>query len=220
VTRWAAPWLRRVPLADVRRASGYPERLHERCIDQDTHERRLAELAAAERERDEARAEADRLLAELHRLADVEDRLVAAGDRFRTEAERLRAELERVSASPTAYRDLRGNVVVDWPDGAQSCLVAREVLLAVVDERTALRTALDDTCAILDGSGAEVKRLRELLAEVLPYAVAGAHALDAWEPYGDYDDADEGAEWNRLCEGAGAMLERLRGPIRREAGLS
>jgi hypothetical protein len=72
-----------VALDDVRRATGCPERLHADCVDQDTHGRRLAELAAAERERGEARAEVERLGYVLRtRIGDLERLLAEALDRW------------------------------------------------------------------------------------------------------------------------------------------
>jgi hypothetical protein len=53
---------------------------------------------------------------------------------------------------------------------------------------------------------AEARHLRAQVAELLPYASAGADALDSWEPYGDVD----GAAYTVLQEGADAMLDRIR----------
>ena len=64
----------------------------------------------------------------------------------------------------------------------------------------------------------ENAQLRALLAEVIPYAIAGAAALDYREPYGDaWHDRDA---HEALCDGADAMLARLRtgGDIATAAG--
>jgi hypothetical protein len=52
---------------------------------------------------------------------------------------------------------------------------------------------------------AEVERLRAQVAELLPYALAGAEALDFFEPYGLHGEAHV-----RLCEGARVMLDRIK----------
>lgn len=53
---------------------------------------------------------------------------------------------------------------------------------------------------------AEARHLRRQVAELLPYAWAGADALDHWEPYGPPD----GPMHSRLCEGADTMLDRIK----------
>ena len=52
----------------------------------------------------------------------------------------------------------------------------------------------------------EIDRLRRQVAELLPYALAGAEALDFREPYGPTDEAVREA----LCDAAGAMIVRIK----------
>lgn len=71
-----------------------------------------------------------------------------------------------------------------------------------------VRTELAGVIEVLDSErlqhAAEVERLRGLLAEVLPYAHAGAEALDFHEPYGP----QEGHAL--LCLKAAEMLGRIK----------
>jgi len=150
---------------------------------------------------DRTQRAAERLLA---RLAPSYAPRIVRLDAVERERQRLMAligEPELDERHRAEVIQLRADAVAQHNHGAQ-----------LFAEAERLRAELVDTKAILDGSGAEVGRLRGLLAEVLPYAIAGAEALYYFEPYGDA----EGAEQRTLCEGADAMLTRLRGEIRTE----
>lgn len=47
---------------------------------------------------------------------------------------RLRTELHSIKADPVTYRASDGTVTVDWPEGARSCLIARELLDEMVSD--------------------------------------------------------------------------------------
>lgn len=127
-----------------------------------------------------------------------------------TELERLRAELHAVKADPVAHRAEDGTVTVDWPEGARSCLVSRELFdelagrLAEADpvphdpDAPRLEGFDDHLCAALidggasicvqprghrDGIGraAEVERLRNQREKALELARLGHHEASRWE---------------------------------------
>lgn len=104
------------------------------------------------------RSENEHLQAEVHRLTTELDALrpIAA------EAGALRSELHAVLSDPVAHRSADGTITVDWPDGARSCLMARELL--------------DETVATLN-------RLRQLITETLHgWAHTGDAGTDGRDP--------------------------------------
>jgi hypothetical protein len=111
---------------------------------------------------EDAETEIERLRRE---LADTRAILDGAG----TEVNRMRAELN----GPTVTRQADGHLTVEWPTGqdfptgAQRCLMSRPLFDQITDELNALRAEVAASRAILDGAGAEVNRLRGLVAEVL-----------------------------------------------------
>lgn len=104
----------------------------------------------------------DAVRAEVHQ-ARTEDRAPALGWPWCGDPGASRPTGEAI-----ATQHLDGSITLAWePQDARSTIVSRDVLDAVVDERNRLVRELADTRAILDGSGAEVERLRGLLVEAL-----------------------------------------------------
>lgn len=62
----------------------------------------------------------------------------------------------------------------------------------------------------IDEMRAELLRLRSIVADLLPYAVAGADALDLREPYGDAWRSGNRAAHEALCDGAWEAFNRFR----------
>lgn len=88
--------------------------------------------------------------------------------------EELRAELARVRDAPAATWHADGTIDVRWSEGQTSCLMSRQVLDSLLSqlgiaraEVEQLRAERDDTRAILDGAGVEVKRLRGLVGDAI-----------------------------------------------------
>lgn len=109
-----------VPIADWHRAVAEVQRLAAELAEARGHlELCDSELAAANEQRDQARREADA----------------------------FRAELVRVRDAPLARRHADGSLTIEWAEGQTSCLMAREVLDGILDERTRLTRALDTFAA-------------------------------------------------------------------------
>lgn len=153
---------------------------------------------------------------------------IAASDHIppHPEVERLRAELARVNAAPVATRTADGTIRVEWPDGAESCLMAREVLAKMLfdhDETRAqlvevddLRSRLSATSDAANHARNEAELLRRQVAELtaardgltdVGKRLAGwlREALDGWDAQ----------RW----ETDGRPLAPRSTEIRREAGL-
>lgn len=147
---------------------------------------------------------------QLARNTDAGIALAEQRDQARAEADRLRAELHAVAAGPIAHLAEDGSVTVDWPEGARSCLVSRELFdelagrLAEADpvphdpDAPRLEGFDDHLCAaIIDGGASicvqprghrdgigratEVERLRNQREKALELARLGHHEASHWE---------------------------------------
>lgn len=139
----------------------------------------------------------DAFQADFTQFAAMAARHAAELEERRAEVEERRAEVEQFRAEVEQFRVL----VIDLDE-----------LLGVAQRTVARRGRM------IADMRAKHAELSALLAEVIPYAIAGAHALDFREPYGDawHDRAAHAA----LCDGADTMLARLRtgGDIATAAG--
>lgn len=96
---------------------------------------------------------------------DAERVARVVGGVFRVdEAKRLRAELAAVKADPVARRAEDGTVTVDWPEGARSCLIARELLDEMVAGANRLRNLVGE--AIDAGARNDGEEIARILREV------------------------------------------------------
>ena len=115
-------------------------------------------------------------------------------------------QLRDLAGSPHGAEDLE-SIAVDmrrWIDATRpEDHVSPASALAAADEQARESERLRVALQTAQG---EASHLRAQVAELLPYASAGADALDSWEPYGDA----AGAERAVLQEGATAMIARIR----------